>query len=148
VTPPLTITVDVACPTDHAFALWTTRIGTWWPSDHTVTGQPDLAVVLEGGVGGRIYERTSDGVEHDWGEVTLWEPPDRLSYLWHLGRDRTDATQVDVRFAPAGPDSTRVTIEHRGWEHFGEQAESWRARNRAGWDTVLPHFEAALAKGM
>jgi hypothetical protein len=101
---------------------------------------------LESGVGGRIYERTSDGVEHEWGEVTLWEPPARLSYLWHLGRDRTDATQVDVRFDPAGTGATRVTIEHRGWEHFGDMADSWRERNRAGWETVLPHFEAAIAK--
>jgi hypothetical protein len=49
----------------HAFRVWTDRIGTWWPPDHTATGQADL-IVLEGGVGARIYERTSDGVEHDW----------------------------------------------------------------------------------
>jgi hypothetical protein len=40
-------------------------------------------IVLQGGVGGRIYERTADGVEHEWGEVTAWQPPTRLSYLWY-----------------------------------------------------------------
>jgi hypothetical protein len=25
---------------------------------------------MQGRVGGRIYERTAEGVEHDWGEVT------------------------------------------------------------------------------
>ena len=39
--------------------------------------------------GGQIYE-TSAGVKHAWGEVTVWEPPRRLAYLWHLGRDRAD----------------------------------------------------------
>ena len=70
-TSPLRISFDVACPAEHAFALWTSRIGTWWPPDHTVTGEPGLAVVLEGGVGGRIYERTAAGTEHDWGQVTM-----------------------------------------------------------------------------
>ncbi len=70
-TTPLLTSFDVACSAEHAFHVWTDRIGTWWPPDHTATGQADL-IVLEGGVGGRIYERTSDGVEHDWGEVTVY----------------------------------------------------------------------------
>jgi hypothetical protein len=71
---PLTMSFDVACSPDHAFEVWTAGIGTWWPPAHTVTGQADL-VVLQGGVGGRIYERTADGVEHDWGEVTVQSHP-------------------------------------------------------------------------
>ena len=35
----------------------------------------------------------SSGVEHDWGDVTVWEPPTRLGYTWHLNRDRSDATR-------------------------------------------------------
>jgi len=42
--------------------------------------------VLQAGVGGRIYERAADGTEHEWGEVTVWQPPERLAYLWYLGR--------------------------------------------------------------
>ena len=93
-------------------------------------GRPD--VVLQGGVGGRIYERTADGVEHDWGEVTVWEPPTRLAYLWHLGRDRADATEVEIRFLAQGAAATRVEIEHRGWERLGSSAGEWRDRNVAG----------------
>ena len=62
-------------PSEHAFTTWTTRIGSWWPADHTVSRSEDAAVVLQAGVGGRIYERTVDGREHDWGEITAWEPP-------------------------------------------------------------------------
>ncbi len=143
-TSPLRITFEVACAAEHAFDIWTSRIGTWWPTDHTVTGQRDLLVVLEGEVGGRIFERTSDGVEHDWGVVTDWEPPTRLTYLWHLGGDRSQATDVEVRFVALGPRDTRIEVEHWGWERLGEMAGSWRDRNRIGWETLLPHFAAAL----
>ena len=88
-TAPLLISFDVDCPADHAFDVWTSKIGTWWPRDHTVSGDPE-EIVLESGPGGRIYERTSAGERHEWGEVTAWEPPRRLSYLWHIGRDRAD----------------------------------------------------------
>jgi len=141
---PLRSSCDVACSVQHAFATWTDGFGTWWPADHTVTGAPGLVVVLEAAAGGRIYERTPTGVEHEWGEVTVWEPPTRLVYLWHLRRDRADATEVEIRFVARGPTATRVEIEHRGWERLGSTGEDWRARNRAGWATLLPHYQAAL----
>ena len=91
-TEPITLSFEVGCSADHAFSVWTSGIDTWWPRDHTVSGETDL-VVLQSGVGGRIYERTFDGEEHDWGEVTVWDPPARLAYRWHIGRDRGDATE-------------------------------------------------------
>ena len=141
-TAPLLMSFDVACSAEHAFRVWTDRIGTWWPPDHTATGQADL-IVLQGSVGGRIYERTADGVEHDWGQVTVWEPPARLVYQWHLRRDRTDATEVEIRFVAAGA-VTRVEIEHQGWERLGPDGAQWRDRNQAGWTSLLPHFAAAV----
>jgi hypothetical protein len=147
VTSPLRLTFEVSCSAEHAFAMWTSRIGTWWPPDHTVTGDPDLLVVLESGVGGRIYERTAAGVEHDWGVVTVWDPPLRLAYLWHLGRDRNEATDVDIRFLDCGPGKTRVEVEHTGWERLADRADAWRDLNQNGWETLLPHFEAATTTG-
>lgn len=140
---PIRIAFDVDCPVERAFAIWTDRISLWWPADHTVSGERDLAVVLEGRPGGRIFERTAGGIEHDWGEVTVWEPPRRLAYLWHLNRDRSDATDVDIRFVAAGEGRTRVEIEHRGWERLGAAGIGWRDRNRGGWATLLPHFVRA-----
>ena len=126
---PIRLAFEVACPVERAFEVWTADIDRWWPADHTVTGVGDLLVVLEPRPGGRIFERTPGGVEHDWGEVTIWEPPTRLGYLWHLRRDRADAT--------------RVEIEHRNWERLGADGETWRDRNRGGWETLLPHYVAA-----
>lgn len=145
-TDPLRMSFDVACPAEHAFRVWTSGFGTWWPPDHTVTGRAGL-VVLQDGVGGRIYERTAEGTEYEWGEVTVWQPPARLAYLWYLGRDRADATEVDIRFLAQGAGVTRIEIEHRGWERLGAVGGPWRDRNRAGWQSLLPHFMAAIAKG-
>jgi len=135
---PLRMRFEVACSPEAAFDTWTTRFATWWPADHTVSGAPEQ-VALEPRLGGRIHERGPDGTEHDWGEITLWEPPERLGYLWHLRRDRVDATEVEISFR-AGGEGTVVEIEHRGWERLGADGPEWRERNRGGWSTLLPHF--------
>jgi uncharacterized protein YndB with AHSA1/START domain len=142
---PLRISFDVACPPDRAFEVWTSQTSAWWPTSHTVTAQPDVEVVIEPGVGGRIYERTPAGEEHDWGQVTAWDPPSRLAYLWHLRQDRADATEVEIAFAATEPAGTRVSIEHRGWDALGARGPGQRQRNRHGWDGLLVHFKAAAA---
>jgi hypothetical protein len=140
---PIRLAFEVACPPSHAFEVWTGRIGQWWPVDHTVSGEPGVRVVLERRTGGRIFEQTAGGVEHEWGEVTAWEPPTRFAYLWHIRRDRADATEVEIRFLPRGAATTLVEIEHRGWEALGAEADAWRERNNGAWATLLPHYIAA-----
>jgi uncharacterized protein YndB with AHSA1/START domain len=137
----LRITVDLDCPADHAFRVWTARIGTWWPADHTISGRGTM--VLEPQAGGRIFERTPEGTEHDCGEVLQWEPPGRLVYLWHIGSDRSDATEVEVRFVARDAGASTVEIEHRGWDRLGAAGAARREQNVAGWGAVLGHFRAA-----
>jgi uncharacterized protein YndB with AHSA1/START domain len=145
-TAPLRIEFDVACSASHAFTVWTSGINTWWPSDHTVTGHDDLRIVLESGVGGRIFEQTPDGTEHEWGEVTAWDPPRLLGYRWHLRRDRVDATDVEIRFTGKGDSATHIEIEHSGWERLGGAGRQWREQNNAGWSSLLPHYVAAIVE--
>jgi uncharacterized protein YndB with AHSA1/START domain len=140
---PLRLAFEVACPAARAFEVWAIEISRWWPADHTVTGDPGADVVLETRVGGRIFERTAAGDEHDWGEVTAWEPPRRLAYLWHLRSDRADATEVEITFAVISEAATRVEIEHRGWERLGARGPLSREANQRGWETLLPHYMAA-----
>ena len=141
---PLRISFEVDRSAAHAFTVWTADIGRWWPADHTTTGDLDLEVTLEPRVGGRIYERTADGREFDWGQILVWEPPTRFVYTWHLRRDREDATEVEIRFLPIAPEATRVEIEHRGWERLGSDGPAWRDRNRGGWETLLPRYLEAV----
>jgi hypothetical protein len=140
---PLRLSFEVACPVERAYALWAVETHRWWPVEHTVTAEPGLEVVFEPREGGRIYERTPAGMEVDWGVVTAWEPPTRLAYLWHIATDRSYATEVEIRFVDQGNATTRVEIEHRGWERLGARGPSWREANLAGWDGVLPHYLAA-----
>ena len=136
---PLRVDFTVACPPGHAFETWARRTSMWWPHGHSVSGTPGLTVNFEPRPGGRIFERTPSGEEHDWGEVLVWEPPHRLVYLWHLRFDRSDATEVEVTFTPA-EHGTAVTIVHRGWERLGSKGPERRERNRKGWAGVTQHY--------
>ncbi|HEY7947054.1 MAG TPA: SRPBCC domain-containing protein, partial [Acidimicrobiales bacterium] len=131
------------CPAEHAFETWVTRFSSWWPKGHSVSGNPDTTVVLEPGVGGRIFERTPAGTEIDWGEITHWDPPRRLGYLWHISRHRKDATDVELSFVDLGDGTTRLDIVHSGWERLGAEGQSWRQANTGGWEALVPSFVAA-----
>jgi uncharacterized protein YndB with AHSA1/START domain len=121
VTEPIEIEFEVACSPEHAFDTWANRTSMWWPPSHSMSSAPGLVVTFEPRPGGRIYERTPEGTEHDWGEVLAWEPPRHLAYLWHLGTDRGRATEVDISFTGHAA-ATTVTIVHRGWERLGADA--------------------------
>ena len=143
---PLELSYEIDCPAEHAFDVWTTRLSAWWPKGHSASGDPGTVVVLEPRLGGRIYERTSEGVEIDWGEITLWSPPSRLGYRWHIARDAGEATDVQLTFVDVGPGRTRLEIVHSGWERAGAEARGWRDANTNGWAALIPRFvEAAQA---
>ena len=56
-------------------------------------------------------------------------------------------SEVAIRFVAQGASATLVEIEHRGWERLGDAGEERQARNLVGWEAVLPHFRAAIARG-
>lgn len=139
---PIVMRLRVECSPEHAFDVWTRRIGLWWPRGHSVSGDPGLSVEIEPRAGGRVVERTPAGAEHVWGEVTAWEPPDRLAYLWHIYEARPEATDVEVTLAP-DHGGTLVTVTHTGWERLAATRPEVRGRNESAWSRVLPHFATA-----
>jgi uncharacterized protein YndB with AHSA1/START domain len=139
---PLELVFDVACSPQHAFDTWALDTARWWPASHSVSSDPGLIVTLEPWAGGRIFERTPSGDEHDWGQVLEWEPPERLAYSWHLRQDRDDATRVEITFS-GSEQGTAVRIVHSGWERLGAKGSDLRDRNRASWDGLLPWFVEA-----
>jgi len=142
-----TIAVDV--PQEKAFAVFTDGLDRWWPRTHKIGPEALETAVLEGREGGRWYERDTDGSECDWGKVIVWEPPSRLVLAWQItGECAYDAgfsTEVEVTFVPEGPDRTRVEVEHRGLDAYGDQASDMRDQfsSPGGWPGLLEAFAAA-----
>jgi len=126
--------------------VWTTRLSTWWPKGHSASGDPGTVAVLEARLGGRIFERTPDGAEIDWGEITSWNPPSKLGYRWHIGRDRDQATDVELHFVDIGNGRTRLDIVHDGWERLGDEGTAWRDANTNGWAALMPAYLAAASR--
>jgi len=142
---PLRLSFVVGCEPDHAFATWTGKASAWWPPEHTVSNERGAEIVFEPRVGGRIFERTPGGREIEWGEIVEWDPPRRLRYLWHIATDSERATDVAIVFHELPDNSTRVEVEHSGWERLGEVGQAWRDANHAGWGGVLPAYRAACS---
>ena len=149
--PPVRRTVTVRCSQDHAFRVFTERMGSWWPLDQysrAVDQGADVGITavdvrVEGREGGAIVELTSDGAELPWGEVLAWEPPDRVVYAWKPHGRPTPPTELEVTFTAAG-DGTRVDLEHRGWALLGDDGPRGREQYAQGWPIVLERF-AGLA---
>jgi len=146
---PVQKTVRVAVPPQKAFEVFTARMSKWWLADHSIMKVPRESVVLEPRQGGRWYERGVDGSECTWGYVITWEPPKRIVLAWQIDGtwqyNEKFVTEVEVRFTPDGSNGTRVDLEHRNMERFGEGAESMRAGldGTMGWGQELESFAAA-----
>ncbi|MGH2735146.1 MAG: SRPBCC domain-containing protein [Actinomycetota bacterium] len=134
---PLTKRARVTLPPDRAFALFTEGIDSWWPAtSHSIGEDQVVEVVFEARLGGRIYERLHDGTQHDWGEVTAWEPPHLFVCTWNPTTESRPPTELEVRFVAEG-DRTLVELEHRHWERLGDRGAVLRAQYDPGWDYVF-----------
>jgi DNA-binding transcriptional ArsR family regulator/uncharacterized protein YndB with AHSA1/START domain len=125
-------TVTVDAPLTVAFRVFIDQ--GWWPvKTHHLAQPAGDEAVLEPYVGGRWFERATDGTETDWGTVLVWEPPHRLVVTWQVAPDWTyqpdpaKASEIEVRFTAQGPDQTRVTLAHRHLERYGGEAARMRA---------------------
>jgi uncharacterized protein YndB with AHSA1/START domain len=137
--------VELDAPLGLAFEVWTRHVGRWWPlALHSVGRADTTGCFIEPGVGGRLYETSRSGVEHQWGTVAVWEPPRRLAYSWHPLVDLSERTMVLVMFTPLAPGRTRLSLTHSGWQPGQEER---RTRYHAGWDGVLQDGYVAYLAG-
>lgn len=130
---------------EQTFRLWTEQIRAWWPAGHSLSGDPQTQVFIEGRVGGRFYERASDGAEYVWGTVEVWEPPARLAFTWYLGSSPSLPSRVEVHFIPLADNQTQLELEHRGPELIGELWWSRKTIFNGAWEKVLGKFESFVA---
>jgi len=147
---PIRQSVRVDCPIEDAFHLFIEEFGEWWPlAEYSVSGNDAESCVIEPWVGGRIFERSRTGEEHEWGWVRDWDPPSRLSLTWNPGGGTDDASQtVDIQFEVQA-DGTRVTVTHTGWEAPGVAVCSTRGDYAwMGTAALLECFCALVAEQM
>jgi uncharacterized protein YndB with AHSA1/START domain len=145
-------TIRVEVPLEKAFLVFTEKKGAWWPAAHHIGAEPFADVVVEPRVGGRWYERDSNGTECDWGRVLVWEPPRKVVVSWQLqpdwkfSNDMSRAGEVSFEFVAEGSSATRLEFEHRHIERHGDGYEQLRAGvdSPGGWTMILQQYVAAL----
>jgi len=143
---PVRKSIRVNASQAHAFDVFTSRLGRWWPLDHGIGKTPRKAAVMETRVGGHWYELAEDGTRTNVGEIIVWEPPKRFIMTWDINSrwqpDTTVSSEVEVRFIADGTNATRVELEHRKFEQMGaEPGESMRKDVDRGWPGLLEKFK-------
>ena len=143
---PVRRSIHVDVPRERAFEVFTAGIGRWWPKTHHIGAADIDTLVIEPREGGRWFERDVDGSECEVGKVLVWDPPARLVLAWQLTPEfRYDPnliTEVEVQFIAEGANSTRVELEHRNLERFGDRVDAMRAKidGPGGWGDLLQLF--------
>lgn len=144
---PVRKSIRVKASQAHAFAVFTSGLGRWWPLEHGIGKTPRKAAVMETRLGGRWFELAEDGTETTVGKIIVWEPPRRFVMTWDINSqwkpDTTVGSEVEVRFLADGADATRVELEHRKFELMGtEPGEKMRKDVDGGWPKMLERFAA------
>ncbi len=115
------------------------RIAEWW-GDH---------VSLEARPGGRFTERWTDANGREVvtsGRVVLMDASQTLELTW-ADEDWDELTRVLFRLEEAADDTTRLTLEHSGWEGFPVSAREGLVRTHAsGWSRHMANLKAYWAE--
>jgi uncharacterized protein YciI len=142
--------IVVETSAERAFRVFTQKIDRWWPKQHHIGASPMERAVIEPGVGGRWYAICVDGTECDTGKVLVWDPPNRVVLAWQIRADwkfdPSFTTEVEVRFTPEGPNRTRVELEHRDLERYGDGAAALRKEIDAdgGWLLIVQQYAQSV----
>jgi len=146
--------IVVDAPLEHAFAVFTEDMDSWWPKEHHILQAPLARMVFEPRVGGEIYDVGTDGSECHWARVLAYEPPHRVVFSWditlqwQIETDHARTSEIEVRFLAESPTRTRVELEHRHIDRHGEGWESMRdgVGSDGGWKVGLAAFAERLAQ--
>ena len=143
---PVRKSIRVNASQAHAFDVFTSGLGRWWPTNMGIGRKPMKAAVMETRLGGRWYELAEDGSQATVGKIIVWEPPQRFVMTWEINSqwkpDSTVSSEVEVRFIADGANATRVELEHRKFEQMGaEGGASMRKDVDGGWPGLLERFK-------
>jgi uncharacterized protein YndB with AHSA1/START domain len=133
-----------------AFELFTSRMTQWWFPGNGIGASPFKDIVLQPRKCGRWFERAEDGTETNWGDVLEWEPPVRILLAWRIdGTWKFDPrldTTLEISFEDAGMGMTRVRLEHRDLDRFGEAGLKTVEAMDGGWGKLLERFGSLVER--
>lgn len=135
--------------TAATFDSFVDTIADWWPVVPLSQGQRRVRdVTVERRPAGRVYETWDDGTTVPWGVLLDWSPPTAFTLRWDV---LPKPTVVALDFRCLGPNLTRVTLTHSGWEAFSAaeiaSATGYEGGYERGWLAVLAAFKA-FAEGV
>ncbi len=102
----------------RAFEAFVRDIAIWWRPNPIFQTTPRAPGVLafEPCLGGRLTETLDSGKIFQIGEITVWDPPNRLVFSWRQATFPPGlSTEVEVTFEAAGG-GARICVEHRGFD--------------------------------
>ena len=121
--PDVSLEVTVPLPPEAAFDAFVLQMDIWWPRrgvfpySFAPAGTRPLHILFEPQLGGRYYETFLDESEYEIGRITLYQPPERLSYTW---QDPTWLSETRIALAFTEEESgTRVVYQQDGFERAG-----------------------------
>lgn len=127
-----------------AFSTFVNRLADWWPLQSYSLGRDQIkTVVVEQYVGGRIYEIQPDS-RRDWGVITRWDPPHGFVLRWDVLPG--PSTYVELLFEELSENTTRVSVEHTGWEKLDPSHLPPDCNFTEGWEVTLTRFAAECLK--
>ena len=140
------ITVDA--PPEHAFAVFTADLASWWPLEtYHIGSQPAVAVVVEPRAGGRWYERARRRQRMRLGSrARVGAAASGRARVADLRRPGSTIPPCTPRSRSASTPQeggrTRVELEHRGLEAYGDRAQEMRDTfgSPEGWAGLLTRF--------
>ncbi len=115
--PPVRQSTVVRATQAHTFRVFIEKLADWWPLDpFSYGGSTRIETVsVDGRTGGEVWERWHDGSVHPWGTILEWNPPGTVTLSWNV---TGEPTEVELRFVPLDNSTTRVELEHRGWDRL------------------------------
>jgi uncharacterized protein YndB with AHSA1/START domain len=135
----VSVETDVDAPVEHAFHVFTDRIGDWWDPGHHLLDGELVSMTFEPRVGGHVVDRYADGRECRWARVLAYDPPRRLviswdvTPRWQVETDPAKTSEVEVTFTATGPERTHVVLTHHHLDRHGEGWQSMRDAVAGGW---------------
>lgn len=130
-------TIDAAPAT--VWSTLTDQIGSWWPP-HFFSFEGANRFVVEGRLGGRVYEDAGDGAGATWGTVVVWRPGVTMTWACEMypGFGGPGRSFVSFEVAANGT-GTVVRLTDAGLAPDGPAAKD---SLEAGWAELLGHAKA------